>query len=162
MLLVSNEFVWLFIFLLAFCGYAIRKGRKAFLAIFCKLALALSLSDVLAFRLLKPTFAQSRPCYVEEVRLVEESCGSTYGFPSNHSANAMAGAVIILSPFKSRKKYAIPVLSAVFLVGLSRIYLGVHYPSDVLCGFLLGFLCGLFVLKIAELWAEKRKSSAFL
>jgi undecaprenyl-diphosphatase len=108
------------------------------------LALALGLTDLLAYRFLKPYVQRYRPCHEAAmmVRLVVGSCGGDYSFPSNHAANAMAG-VTVLSLQWGRVLW--PLVIMAILVGYSRVYLGVHYPSDVLGGFMVGLFAGWLV-----------------
>lgn len=77
----------------------------------------------------------------------------TFSFPSGHAMNSfvfyVCCAYFIFRRFKSKKiGYTLVVLSGVliFLIGISRIYLGVHYPSDVVAGFAAGFVCFVVVL----------------
>jgi undecaprenyl-diphosphatase len=106
--------------------------------------LALSLSDLLTFRILKPFFERERPCYaLEGVNLWEESCGSEFGMPSNHAANTMAVCFLLCSVLRQRRYLLIPLL-----VGFSRVILGVHYPGDVLAGFFVGLLVALAFLRL--------------
>ena len=115
--------------------------------------LAIGASDVISARLLKPGIGRVRPCHeLENVRLLI-SCGGRHSFPSNHAANAFAAAVM-LSFFYRR--YAGYFFTAALLVGLSRIIVGVHYPGDVLGGFILGSLCALLLLLLHQKLLHKR------
>ncbi|MCD6594158.1 phosphatase PAP2 family protein, partial [bacterium] len=102
-----------------------------------------ALADPLAARVLKPLFGRIRPCYAlgSAVRLLW-SCGGKLSFPSNHAANS--AAIISVFGYFYRKSlwFGIPIALA---VGLSRIYLGVHYPLDVFGGFVLGAIIGIGV-----------------
>ncbi|MGB5403582.1 MAG: phosphatase PAP2 family protein, partial [Robiginitalea sp.] len=88
-----------------------------------------------------------RPCYEPEleglVRLVKSSCGGRFGYFSAHAANAFGLATFFAVFWGQRKRLwgALLLLWAV-VVGYSRIYLGVHYPLDILTGFLAGGLLG--------------------
>jgi len=79
-------------------------------------------------------------------------CGGRWSFPSAHAANAAAVAVV-LTGWYPRWRIAFGVLA--FLIGYSRIYVGVHYPLDVLGGWALGILCGIVVLQGTQ-WVRKR------
>ncbi len=102
--------------------------------------------------LLKHLFSRERPSIL---RLVEES---GFSFPSGHSMNNMAlYTIIILMLLKKVKNKALVLLIYIFplTIGFSRIYLGVHYPSDVLAGLFAGFFIGSFVYLIFERFAQK-------
>ena len=107
------------------------------------LIVTIAFSDQLNSFWIKPFFERIRPCHVlEDVHLLV-SCGSGYSFPSTHAVNN-ASAAVVLSFFYRQWKWAFAVFAGV--VGFSRIYVGVHYPSDVLAGFLIGTACGVVVL----------------
>ncbi|MFQ6091691.1 MAG: phosphatase PAP2 family protein [bacterium] len=122
--------------LLVFGG---KKGRiVALLAGVC-----LALTDQLSSSLLKPYFARTRPCNaLDHVRLLV-SCTKAYSFPSSHATNIFAQATLF--SFKYRKLTPILVLLAL-LVGFSRVYVGVHFPFDIIFGAVLGTVCAAVVL----------------
>jgi undecaprenyl-diphosphatase len=98
-----------------------------------------SLTDLLAYRVLKPNLARKRPCIeFTDLRIVD-SCGGEFGFPSNHAANAAAIAFFAHLYFR-RKFLTSSLVVFALLVGFSRVYLAAHYPLDVLAGYCLGLL----------------------
>lgn len=143
MRLLSSEVLWVMVALIVSAWGFISK-KKGFAKAFWALVAAVALADSIAYRLLKPIIDRDRPCYSHEVRLVADSCGSSFGFPSNHAANGMA-VVTMVYLFHRRRRLALALLALVFLVGYSRIYLGVHYPGDILVGYLLGGLISLLL-----------------
>ena len=83
-----------------------------------------------------------------------------FSFPSGHTSSsfAFAFAVYLLLP----KKYGIPAMVLALLIGLSRLYVGVHYPTDILGGILVGCLCSLVIVRgvlplLSKYYAEKRR-----
>ena len=86
---------------------------------------------------LKDLIARPRPCHIDQTIELLISRPSSYSCPSTHSGWAFAGAVSI---FLYNKKFGIPVLLFSILIAFSRLYLFVHFPSDVLFGILLGIL----------------------
>ncbi len=105
-------------------------------------ALALLLSDQTSSKLLKPMIERIRPCHVlTDINLLV-GCGGGYSMPSSHAANAFAQAALFSITVKKTKWY-LWVIAGV--IAISRVFVGVHYPFDVLAGTALGSLIGLIV-----------------
>ncbi len=141
MLFWSSRWPW-FTVGAAFCIFAFCSRRRDLIRVAITLALVIGGADLVTYQVLKPSFSRSRPCHVmKDIRLVTPSCGGDWGFPSNHAANGMAATIVILSIIpRPRWRYA--AFAVPLLVGFSRVYLGVHYPFDVLGGFLVGGTLG--------------------
>jgi len=126
-------------------------GLKKFFTSTAIIALMIVFTDQMT-NLAKHGFLRPRPCRVEmlnnEIRFLLEYCGK-YGFFSGHSSNSMAIAVMCTSLIKIKFPKAIyPLLVWAFCMGYSRIYVGVHYPGDVLTGFIFGALSGFLFYKL--------------
>jgi len=136
----SKGQLWVMIGLVLF---VIPKTRK------CGLCVLVSylLSYVLCDGYLKELFARPRPCAVDETVDMIVSKPSSYSFPSVHSAIAFAAAGGI---FFHYRRAGIAALVIAALVGFSRMYFFVHYPSDVLVGALIGFLIAWFVYALSK------------
>lgn len=97
--------------------------------------------DPSIYRIIKPLFARLRPCHepaLDWVRAVD-GCGGRYGFPSSHAANMFGLAIVFGAFYKSARYYMYPLAA---LIAVGRVYLGVHYPSDVLGGAAYGAAVG--------------------
>ena len=154
--IVTHTSFWIPVFFI-FCLFQLwnaykKKNYTGIVCIVC-VVLGIIICDQFNSFVLKALFERPRPCHTfTDINLLV-SCGAGKSFPSSHAANSMA-VVIIISLFFRRHKYWLPFLA--ILVGLSRIFVGVHYPLDVLCGWIVGigigtgmyFLCMYFYKNI--------------
>lgn len=108
-----------------------KKSRLSFLYV----ALSIGLAGLVSYTCKKLT-SIPRP-YEVDARIAQLSVGGGYSFPSGHTTEAFASAIALIFLFKNWKM-ALPVLTWASLVAFSRIYLGVHYPFDILGGILIG------------------------
>lgn len=118
------------------------------------IAIMILIADQTA-NLFKDSFQRLRPCYneslIDSVRLVKESCGGKYGFFSAHASNSFSLAVFFGLLYKNKFRYIIYIsLIYASLISYSRIYLGVHFPLDILFGGVYGITIGLVVFRIYE------------
>lgn len=97
--------------------------------------------------ILKHIFLRQRP--YDEFPFVDLLIGKykSFSFPSGHAASSFASAYMLS---KYLKKYALVFWSIAGLISFSRVYLFMHYPSDVLAGMLLGLICGILISSIYE------------
>lgn len=126
---------------------------KAFVVTIVAVALMILVTDQIT-NLFKYGFHRLRPCHlaelVDSMRLVKSHCGGQYGFFSGHASNTMSAAIFIGLTLRKRFKYLIYILILwAILMGYSRIYIGVHYPFDVLLGMIFGVITGVAFYKLA-------------
>ncbi len=112
-----------------------------------------ALTDALSYQVLKPFFGRLRPCHDPffHARLLLNHCGSNFGFPSNHAANHMGLtiSIILLRIFKSNLSTAL-LVAWPLLIGFAQIYVGVHYPADIIAGYLTGALISVSIYFIGK------------
>ena len=158
-LFVTNKYsaIPLYLFLLYFTykQFGIKKTLVAVLFV----VILITISDQTS-NLFKYGFKRLRPCHDENIshliRLVKESCGGFYAFFSAHAANAMAIAVFFGLALKSKLKYLFPIVILwAFLVAYSRVYIGVHFPLDVITGMFFGVLYGTILNKLFQLFLNR-------
>jgi undecaprenyl-diphosphatase len=122
-------------------GYIIYKFRwKAILSLVF-IALVVTLADQISVHGFKMVFQRLRPCHNLQlkniVHLVNNKCGGQFGFVSSHAANTF-GIAVFLARLLKNKQFIIFIFAWASVVSYSRIYLGVHYPFDILGGAILG------------------------
>lgn len=118
-----------------------KKHRKMGL----QLLLSMLCTFILGNLILKNIFARPRPCDYEACKAIDILLSSRphgHSFPSGHSINSMVAAVAL---FLNNKKIGIPALIIATLIGFSRLYLFVHFPTDVLGGFVIAILVAIGV-----------------
>ncbi|MCB0540938.1 MAG: phosphatase PAP2 family protein, partial [Bacteroidetes bacterium] len=123
------------------------KPKNAFIIIVLGV-LCVVLADAVSSHLLKPYFNRIRPCDLEpfawHINLVLTKCSGAFSFPSSHAANHFAlGSFLALVFYKKLKWLSYLLLFWASLICFAQIYVGVHFPSDVLGGAVLGGLIAL-------------------
>ena len=144
----SNISLYLFLFFF----YLKQTRLKDFLMLLLFVVILILLTDQ-ATNFFKDGFERFRPCHEpalkDRVRLVKSTCGGLYGYFSGHASNSFALAVFFSYIFGikySRLPFLLLIVAS--LVAYSRIYIGVHYPLDVLSGIIFGSLVGFIFYRI--------------
>ncbi len=140
--------LWLFFIYLIIKQY----GKKGIIVVLALVAVV-GLADYTSVHAFKNVFERLRPCHnpqlIDMVHIVGNHCGGNYGFVSSHASNMFAIASFMsLAVFSKYPKSSILFFLWASLVGYSRIYLGVHYPGDVIGGAILGSIIAYVVWKI--------------
>ncbi|MBP9018867.1 MAG: phosphatase PAP2 family protein [Rikenellaceae bacterium] len=170
MVLASEKYTWLplYIVIAFFIFFKIENGgtirlrpfKPAFL-ILAGAFLTFALTDIISASVIKDLVQRLRPGHDPEIgelaRLLDGK-GGMYGFVSSHAANVFGLATFTTLCFK-KKWYAFFIFFWAILVSYSRIYVGRHFPLDVICGAMLGFLTGWIIYKFKNLIAERINNS---
>ncbi len=131
----------------------IKGGTKGKLAVIGVLLLIVA-TDQLGYKLLKEYFQRIRPCGALSDVITPLGCTGSFSFPSNHALNNFAAAVFFYRLYPNLKY---PLFITASLIAISRIYLGLHYPSDILGGAIIGSAFGYLFASIVLFADEKIK-----
>jgi len=154
---ISGRVIWapLYLAILLYLGFTY---KRKFLIIVPFIIIAVTLADQVSVQLFKDIFMRLRPCHEPSlagmVHLVKGECGGLYGFVSSHASNSFNVALLSLM-FIKKRWYTICIVLWASVIGYSRIYLGVHYPGDVICGAMVGAFIGWGLYKLYELTDNK-------
>jgi len=149
---IREPFLWVpfYFFLVLFATINFKK-KGWYWVLF--LVLTASISDLVSSRLIKENFFRLRPCHdpqlADSIRFLVSYCPVSSSFTSSHAVNHFAAAMFIFTTFKKvlSPKWAIIFLWA-FAIAYAQVYVGVHFPFDVLCGSIAGLIIGYIPAKI--------------
>ena len=161
MLFLSAKKVWIPLYLLIIGVIAYKQRMRAIVYVLC-LVLSVVMADQITSGLMKPGFKRYRPCNEPEMMgqvITPGKCGGEYGFASSHAANTFALATFIFFLFSKQIRYRSLLFFWAAAVSYSRIYLGVHYPLDIITGAVIGAGCG-YLWYLISIKITKRLQSA--
>jgi undecaprenyl-diphosphatase len=146
---ISDKYIWVpFYAFLLFLIFRFKKKEGFILIIF--IALLVTLTDQTSVKLFKEVFERLRPCHDPDlsglVHIVNDKCGGKFGFVSSHAANTFGISMFISLLLQKHIRWIFwPMMVWAGIVSYSRIYLGVHFPLDILGGAALGIFWGLII-----------------
>jgi undecaprenyl-diphosphatase len=156
MYVISGSVIWIPLYLAILIAFWIKFKRKLLILILM-IGLAVTLSDQGSV-LIKNSVQRLRPCHEPalegQVHIVKGHCGGKYGFVSSHASNAFMVALFSLLLLRKRW-FTYSIIVWALVVTYSRIYLGVHYPGDCICGSLLGAMAGWAAYELYKLIDRK-------
>jgi undecaprenyl-diphosphatase len=143
MLVVTHRDTWVPLYLFVILFLFIKRKKEFFLVLLFIIVTVIS-ADLFASSLIKPLFHRLRPCHNSDINgmlyLLKDMCGGRYGFISSHAANTFAFAAFLFLYIGKEYKWIEVLFIWASIVSLSRVYLGVHYPSDIAVGAVSGVL----------------------
>jgi len=166
MLILTETLAWLplYVFMLYL---VIKEYKKESWIVLLGIAITILLADQITASIMKPYFARLRPSREPTleglIHLVKGYRGGQFGFASSHAANTFGVATFFFLLFRNTKPLVIWLFVWAAFMTYTRIYLGVHYPGDVLVGAFVGMICGWASFKLSEWlrnWDEKRRTAS--
>ena len=160
MVLLTDMWIWCPLYLLLIY-WAVKQYGKRCWWVFLALGVVVLCSDQLSSHVCKPVFQRLRPCFNPDfegmIHLPKGLAGGRFGFMSSHAANTFAIAAFLTPALRNYKPWVGIILYLwAFISSYSRIYIGYHYPGDILCGALLGILVGLILWKVFQLLVVRK------
>lgn len=125
-----------------------KKYRKYGLILLGGLLMSLLIGNLL----LKPLVARPRPCWIESDFPLLIANPTDYSFPSGHTLSSVIGATIITY---ASKKFGLIAIPLAVIIAFSRLYLFVHFPSDVFTSLILGIVIAIFVIAVSKIIENK-------
>ena len=141
----SGGFIWIVIALVLLFNKKFRKDGIV-------LSMSLIMCVIIGNMTLKPLIARIRPCDVNSAINLLIKRPTDFSFPSGHTLSSVASTVVI---FHMNRKLGIGALILTVLIAFSRLYLYVHYPSDILGGIILGLFIGALAIRLGKIQLHK-------
>lgn len=138
---ISDKYIWIPLYAILLFGFIKYSGYPWWQVVLATMLL-ITMSDQIASGFLKPAVERLRPCYepaLEGMVHLLKGCGGSYGFASSHASNSFAVAFFAMFILSTKWKWTKWLILWAAVVAYSRIYLGVHYPGDVITGALIGW-----------------------
>lgn len=163
MMLFTGRYIWIPMYVSILLIFAHSRSWKVIVAMTISLALAVALTDQTCATIIRPVVERMRPSNLlnplsDYTQIVDGYRGGNYGFPSCHAANSFTLAVFMLLAVR-RRLFSIFIISWAILNSYSRIYLGVHYPGDLLVGAIIGSIIGFFCYRIVSIFLQNERDS---
>ena len=150
---LRNRLFWTPLYLFIVFYLVKNYGKKAWLILLFA-GMTFGLTDYISSSVIKPRVTRLRPCNNPEINTNVKNlidCGTGYSFPSSHAANHFGLAVFLIFMFYRKWRFILPIgLLWAFSISFAQIYVGVHFPIDILAGGFLGAFVGFLMSKVLK------------
>ena len=154
----TNQWIWLIFYICFIYVFVFKKDWKEIVCVIGAIILLIFLTDQISSGICKPFFHRFRPThhpdFMDRVKTVFNYRGGLYGFISSHAANSFGFATFCALIFRN-KLFTCTIFLFAFLNVCSRIYLGVHFISDIVVGAFVGVIVGVFIYLLYN-WVRRR------
>jgi undecaprenyl-diphosphatase len=158
MWLVTKIGTWIPMILMLVYLLFVKKGWRRAITVILAIGIVILIADQVSAGIIKPFVERARPSHNPDldstIHIVNGYRGGAYGFVSSHAANCFGIALLLAMIFKNRA-FTWTMVAWATLMCYSRIYLGVHYPGDIVCGAILGFVAAWIVYRLLRWFARK-------
>jgi undecaprenyl-diphosphatase len=160
MIFVRDDKTWIPVYIILLVFF-IRRTKPFFIKIIILTIFTFIITDFISYAVLKPFIGRVRPCYDTSLNFSVNhliSCGGRFSMPSNHASNHFGLSTFLFLVIKNTtgKRWYWLWLWAL-LIGFAQVYVGVHFPGDIIAGALFGILTGSFSYFIFTIWVSKIK-----
>lgn len=154
---ITFKYTWipLYLFLVVI---TMRYNRKEGFATIAMVLVAVIIADKITSGFMKPYFIRFRPCHEPALQGLFHQvtdCGGMYGFASSHASTSFAVAFTWFAFLKTKVRYMGLIFLWAAVYSYSRVYVGVHYPGDILTGALIGMLVGWLCMRLYNTFLTK-------
>ena len=162
MLMITQTIFWTPLYaLLIFLLFKVYKKEAWWILLGA--AVTILLTDQITSTLMKPYFARLRPSHDPSMEsllhIVGNYRGGLYGFASGHAANTMGVALFVWLNLRKSYRWIGLIFLWAILMSYTRIYLGVHYPGDIMVGGTIGLICGFVSFKSVQFFRDRHKKT---
>lgn len=154
---VTFKFTWIPLYILLI-ALTIRTEKRQSWTILLSVIVAVVVADKITSGIMKPYFMRLRPCHDPELNGLLHGvgdCGGLYGFASSHASTSFALAISWYLLLKNKVRYMGWLLVWAAVYAYSRVYVGVHYPGDIVVGALIGLLTGIGTVSLHNTFIKK-------
>lgn len=145
---LRNTYTWIpYFVIITYCIFK-RYEKSSFVIVVMIFILGIVVSDQVSAHVLKPFFGRPRPCHALDIHTLVD-CGTGYSFPSAHASNFFTLA-FLSQLFLSEYKIKYIAICIAIAVSFAQIYVGVHYPSDIMGGIVLGLIISLLAYIVSQ------------